>query len=215
MKIVLKEVFPSAEGFDKLMEKVEWLYEESFPPPERHPFNKLRTLLEKEEVPRRTRMIVALDNDEVVGLSIFQFAPEARLGYLWYLCVAPSARRLGLGSRLYQRTLELLAQDGATSMIFEVDPISTPPHPIYGDPVKRLRFYERLGARIIIGYEFFQKPIPPHDEVRLDLMLHILDGSKCDGPKVARIIEDWLWYLKGRKEEVPLDVRLGSLEELL
>lgn len=214
MNTVLREIFPSDDSFDRLMEKVEQLYEQSFPPPERHPFGKVRELLKKDEIPRRTRLVAALNVDDVVGISIFQFAPEVQLGYLWYLCVSPLARSLGLGSRLYRKTIDLLLQEGAKYMIFEVEPISTPPHPIYGDPVKRVRFYEKLGARLIIGYEFFQKPIPPHGEVRLDLMLHLLDGSTCDGPEVARIIEDWLWHLKGRKEKIPTDVRLGTLNDL-
>lgn len=78
-------------------------------------------------------------------LAGFATTFELSLGVvlLEYLAVAPEARSQGIGTALVSH---LAAR---TPLLIECDPPTTPPHPAFGDPRRRLRFYERLGARLL------------------------------------------------------------------
>ena len=63
------------------------LYERSFPPAERHDFARMRRIEEEQDDPGRPRVLVTLNGEDLLGLSIFKHLTDASLGYLWYLCV--------------------------------------------------------------------------------------------------------------------------------
>lgn len=205
------EIRTITSGPEKLMAGICSLYEASFPPEELRPFEQIREELAALNGDRRTRLIAALDGDSVPGISIFAVFPNASIAYLWYLCVDPQARGAGLGRRLYRESLDLLSRDAIDlqmelkGMIFEVERITTDAHPVYGDPIRRIRFYERLGARLIEGYDYHQPPIPPHGPVPLQLMFHPLGltESECASHTLRRIVSDFLRLAQGLDE--PLD----------
>jgi|GEM_PF-1916864 len=215
MGIRLLELLPSVTRFDHLLEETRALYEVSFPPQERRPFEEITSLLGTDSEDR-ARILVAVEGNEVLGLSIFRYIPSVRIGYLWYLCVSESARGRQVGTSLYRASVNRLVEAGARALVFEVEPLSARVPPVYGDPLRRIRFYERLGARPVIGYEYVQPPIPPYGPVRLELMVHLLDGrSDCPGWELAEIIDGWLSSLGRVHEEVPPSVRLGSIADLV
>lgn len=208
-------------GSDELMAKIRSLYEASFPPEELRPFEQIRDELVVPNGKRLARLIVALDGDEVPGISIFALFPEASLGYLWYICVDPNTRGSGVGGRLYRESLEILRRDADglglpfKGMIFEVERLTTEAHPVYGDPFRRIRFYQRLGARLIEGYDYHQPPIPPHGPVPLQLMFHPhgLAGAQCTSPELAGVVSDFLRLAQGVEESLEdCELRLGTLE---
>ena len=211
------------EWTDELRRPARALYERSFPPAERHDFARILNLQDERSEVCPPRILAALEGDSLLGLSIFRYLSRAEFGYLWYLCVSETSRGLGVGRRLYLRTIDLLREEarrlggGLKCLVFEVERLEGEPHPDYGDPVRRIKFYEGLGARLILGYDYRQPPIPPHGPVPLQLMLHPLglDLQKCDGEALARIVGDFLLYGQGVEETVSPDgLRLASLGDL-
>ena len=180
---------------DELREQARALYECSFPIEELRDFDGL--------FERNPSILVARKGDKLLGFSIFRVLKEASLGYLWYLCVDQATRGQGIGKKLYERTLDSLKNgNDLKGLIFEVERLDSKSHPVYGDPIRRVRFYERLGARLILGYDYRQPPIPPYDEVPLQLMYHPIDGlpSAAD---LAVIVRDFLRW--GQGVETPVD----------
>ena len=215
-KVDISEITAWSDG---LAAQARELYERSFPPAERHDFARIRQIPEEPDEPRSRRIIAATDGSDLLGLSIFRRLAEASLGYLWYLCVDEASRGSGIGVRLYRATLDALRADAARAghplkgLIFEVERLDSELHPIYGDPTRRVKFYERLGARLILGYDYWQPPIPPHGPVPLQLMFHPLDlkPPECTEAQLARIITDFLRYGQGVEDaEVEAEgLRLG------
>ncbi len=103
-------------------------------------------------------------------------------------------------------------------MIFEVERLDSDPHSVYGDPIRRVRFYERLGARLILGYDYWQPPIPPHGPVPLQLMFHPLGlkESECTEAELARIVSDFLRHGQGMDDADvnPASLRLALLTDI-
>lgn len=184
---------------EELREQARELYECSFPVEELRDFDGL--------FERGANLLVARDGDDLLGFSLFRILEEASLGYLWYICVNQSARGGGIGRQLYQRTLESLKNgNGLKGLIFEVERLDSESHPVYGDPIRRVKFYERLGARLIVGYDYRQPPIPPHGPVPLQLMYHPF-GVNPTQESLAGIVEDFLRHGQG----VETTVRPGGL----
>lgn len=203
------------------MAQIRRLYEASFPPEELRPFERIRDELVSPNGQRRTHLLAALDGESVLGISIFALFPQVSLGYLWFLCVDPETRGSGVGGKLYQASMEWLEQDAADQgktlrgMIFEVERLTSEAHPVYGDPFRRVRFYQRLGARMIEGYDYYQPPIPPHGPVPLQLMFHPLDstGCECTSPALAGVVSDFLRLAQGIEDSLDsCELRLGMLE---
>jgi len=187
---------------DELWEQARALYECSFPIEELRDFDEL--------FDRNPRLLVARKGDALLGFSIFRVLEEASLGYLWYLCVDQSARGGGIGRQLYQRTLDSLKNgNDLKGLIFEVERLDSESHPVYGNPIRRVKFYERLGARLVLGYDYWQPPIPPHGPVPLQLMYHPIGGTPSEA-ELARIVEDFLRWGQGVETSVdPAGLGLG------
>ena len=187
---------------DELREQARALYGRSFPAPELKDFDGL--------FDREAALLVARAGDALLGFSLFRILAEASLGYLWYICVDQSTRGQGIGRRLYQRTLESLQNgDNLKGLIFEVERLDTEPHPVYGDPIRRVKFYERLGAGLILGYDYWQPPIPPHGPVPLQLMYHPLNGRPSQAD-LAVIVQEFMRYAQGVETRVEAEgLRLG------
>ena len=187
---------------DELREQARTLYESSFPIEELRDFDGL--------FDREAALLVARDGDALLGFSVFRYLAEASLGYLWYICVDQSTRGQGIGRQLYQRTLDSLGKNGncLKGLIFEVERLDSESHPVYGDPIRRVKFYERLGARLILGYDYWQPPIPPHGPVALQLMFHPIGCMPSDD--LARIVQDFLRLGQGVEKQVEAaGLRLG------
>ncbi len=218
------EIRKLTTGPEELMARIQALYERSFPPQELRPFDRICQEIAEPTPERRTHLIAALEDDRALGISIFALFPQASLAYLWYICVAPETRGAGIGGKLYQESLECLGMDALAmgldmkGMIFEVERLDSESHPVYGDPHRRVRFYERLGARLIMGYDYHQPAIPPHDPVPLQLMFHPMklrqEGCECGA--LARIVSDFLRLAQGVDDSLDGCVlRLSRLSDLV
>ena len=203
---------------ENLAEQIRALYERSFPKEELNDFGEMMQALGGGEMRGSPRLIIAVEGDKLLGLSFFKYYAQAELGYLWYIAVDESTRGSGIGTKLYRATLDALIRAARGSggrikgLIFEVERLDSEAHPMFGDPIRRVKFYERLGARLILGYDYWQPPIPPHGPVPLQLMFHPLDlpATECMSPALALIITDFLRSAQDTKVTVDPDgLRLG------
>lgn len=215
----IREVTSLPEG---LAAQAKDLYERSFPEEERNGFDEMIAALGgPPEADGRPRLIIAVRDDALLGLSFFKYYREAEIGYLWYICVDLETRGSGIGTKLYQDSVAALIQAARESggrikgIIFEVERLDSEAHPVIGDPIRRVKFYERLGARLILGYDYRQPPKPPHGPVPLQLMFHPLDlpESECTPGQLAGLVMDFELHRHRVSVEVdPTGLQLACLD---
>lgn len=99
-------------------------------------------------------VLVAEQNRHVRGFAVLLHEPDLAFTYLDFICAAPGKTSGGLGSALYERCREEARAQKSQALFFEV----MPDHPAWcpdDDTLHqnraRLRFYERWGARPVIG----------------------------------------------------------------
>jgi acetoin utilization deacetylase AcuC-like enzyme/GNAT superfamily N-acetyltransferase len=114
---------------------------------------------------------------QVIGVGFVFYFPELQLGYLQYILSDPNRAARGIGGALYEAMREVLAARGAQGLLFDVPPddeakVSDPEQlPINK---KRIRFYERYGARIVEGSEWDVTPNPRNEYYLTMLMFDAL-----------------------------------------
>jgi GNAT superfamily N-acetyltransferase len=100
------------------------------------------------------------DEGDVQGAVVCGRYPESRAALLVYLALAPGQRGGGVGGRLYREAVAAMMESGDVDlMLAEFE------HPAVhlgseetGDPVARLRFYDRMGGRGL-AVPYFQPAI--------------------------------------------------------
>jgi len=167
--------------------------------------------------PEKKLAVIACDEDGLVlGGATGEVYPVSRVLLLGYLAVRPGFRGRGVGSVLMAALRERwLGQD--TLAVLELDdPRYHAPHPDYGDPEARLRFYGASGVRLLAipyfqprlrgdlprGYHMLLGVIPPAGEtlppaipagpVRAFLLEYFQDcegGAVQDDAEVRRLLD--------------------------
>ncbi|AEE47227.1 GNAT family N-acetyltransferase [Cellulomonas fimi] len=101
--------------------------------------------------PQAQPSVVVLQGGRPVALMLGGWYADRRALLLTYLAVDPSTRGLGLGARLVGEVLPrwAAASPGALVLAEVDDPRAWPADATQGDPVARLRFYGRHGARLV------------------------------------------------------------------
>lgn len=136
---------------------------------------------------------VAYINTKVVGMffldvvSVLDSRPGA---FLWYLCVSDEHRGDGIGTRIYSEIRRIVLEAGCQDMMFEVD---IPDH--QGRPEsegfqlaeRRIRWYERMGAHLLNGVEWYQEVDNGCDPTEMWLMYDSLDHSTSAETAYARV----------------------------
>jgi GNAT superfamily N-acetyltransferase len=111
----------------------------------------------------RYMLFVAEQGGRVRGFALLSWAPDHKFCYLDYIVSAPGRSGGGIGGALYARVREHAAALGAVGLFYETlpdDPALSPEPPIRRQNMARLRFYERYGARPIIGTRY-ETPLQP------------------------------------------------------
>lgn len=109
----------------------------------------------------RSILLVAEQRRTINGFALFMHEPTLRFSYLDYLCVAPGRAAGGIGGALYERVREECAWLRAEGLFFECWPDE--PELLFDQKEleqakQRLRFYERYGARPILG-TYWDQPV--------------------------------------------------------
>ena len=118
-----------------------------FSPGELVPLDALQRALGPE--PCDTEIVVANDNGAVIGGAVGDWDADSRVYLLSYLAVRSSERSRGVGTLLMGHVRSWWEARGASVVLAEVDDPRHHAVSDYGDPDARLRFYDRLGARLL------------------------------------------------------------------
>ncbi len=141
----------------------------------------------------RTILLVAERRPrQVAGFAIVIFFPEAKGCYLDFMAVDPDIKGGGLGSALYEAVRELARSLGARGLFYEVlpdDPALVKDPKTLAENRKRLKFYERYGARPVTGTAY---ETPIDDDPAPHLVYDSLGDSRPlrrkDAREVVRVI---------------------------
>lgn len=126
----------------------------------------------------------------IKAVAVLLYAPDQRFAWLEILSTAAASRqRGGLGMALYERVREEALDLGAEGLYFEClpdDPALSPDEQTRRQNTARLRFYERYGARPIIGTDY-ESPVSAGDT---DPPYLVFDGLGRYGlPSAAKLRE--------------------------
>jgi hypothetical protein len=164
------------------------IYEDAFPEELQVPFDDLFV----------DRVLVLLDDDGPAGLAVVRDLTGTSWTFLRYYAVGRRGR--GTGSAMWRALADLLAEEGRTRLIWDVeDPAEAGLSPAaVEEHRRRIAFYERLGARLLPVREY----LPPHDDGHApQLLLMDTPLGSGDAPTVRELVETV--YL--RRYGVPAD----------
>ncbi len=127
----------------------------------------------------------------VKGFVLFSAEPTLGFGFLDLIALSSTSKGGGVGAALYQRVQEECVSLGFNWLFFEsmTDLASDYPDKIQLKENKaRMRFYERLGARPVIGTDY-EKPRKANDGNAYFLMADNLDsGRSLDQDTAKKIV---------------------------
>jgi GNAT superfamily N-acetyltransferase len=176
-------------------ELLERLYEEilqpAFAAAELQPLDLFRRELTAE--PRTQTVTAALSEADgsVLGCSVCDWDEASRVFLLSYLAVRPGLRAQGIGGGLMSEVANQWVQRNALVTLAEVDdPRVHAARDDHGDPVARLRFYERLGGRLL-AMPYTQPEVHPGTgriPGMLLLALYVSDEATLPGPRLRSAI---------------------------
>ncbi|MDC7122261.1 GNAT family N-acetyltransferase [Cellulomonas fimi] len=142
---------------------------------------------------------VVLADGRPVGVMLGTWYADRRALLLTYLALDPSSRGLGLGGRLLREVLPrwAAASPGALVLAEVDDPRVWAADATQGDPVARLRFYGRHGARLV-PLPYVQPSLSP-GAPRVDGMLLLrLDATPgLTGDALAAFLADYYAEAEG------------------
>ncbi|MEX0715206.1 MAG: histone deacetylase family protein [Planctomycetaceae bacterium] len=143
-------------------------------------------LPERLENPFRQRFVTLLyvaegGRGRVQGVAVVLHDPVVRFCYLDYLASAKGRAGRGIGGALYERVRDEVFAHHARGLFFEClpdGPADCPDPHLRKQNAARLKFYERYGARPIVGTEF-EAPVAPENRCQPHL---VYDGLGRDEP---------------------------------
>jgi acetoin utilization deacetylase AcuC-like enzyme/ribosomal protein S18 acetylase RimI-like enzyme len=153
------------------------LFREAFPREPRGIERVERLLRKRSKLDFEPMLLVSEDRARAVtGVSFAYYFPEIRFGYLQYIASDPARPARGIGGALYEAMRELVSARGGQGLLLDVPPDKRDQ---VDDPKRleinrrRIRFYERHGARVIEGSGWDSIPNPRNDNC---LTLLMFDG---------------------------------------
>jgi len=114
--------------------------------------------------------------EDPVAVAVTESFPGSAATLLAYFAARADQRGRGVGTALLSGLLAGVAADPEASVVLaEVEhPHHHGPDEAHGDPEARLRFYGRLGARIL-DLPYFQPPVSADAEAVYGMLLLVLD----------------------------------------
>jgi GNAT superfamily N-acetyltransferase len=136
----------------------------------------------------RSRVLVAVGTDgNVLGGAVGEYFPRSRVMLLAYLAVLPGGRGGGVGSAVLRAARDAwTAELRPRLIVLEVeDPRDFTGSEAFGDPVARVRFYERHGGRTL-PLPYVQPALSAGTARVPGLMLMAFENG---GPSAARTVD--------------------------
>jgi GNAT superfamily N-acetyltransferase len=154
---------------DAVLARVQALYEANFPPVMRKPFS----VIAQGSHDGSVLLLVARDealtgSEAIIGIATLATLPNSPSLYLGYLATDPARHNQGIGSQLFRFMVEYAAvHTAAESIVWEVEGPEPDEHHIHN---RRIRFYERLGARVVTMANTYRMPDDHGGMIPLRLM---------------------------------------------
>ena len=106
------------------------------------------------------RLLVRIEADGPTGFALVRDLGPTGWTFLRYYAVGRRGR--GIGSRMWADLTALLAAEGRTRLVWDVEDPDEPGIPAHAveEHRRRIVFYERLGGRLLPVRDYF----PPHDD---------------------------------------------------
>jgi hypothetical protein len=174
---------------------VERIYVDAFPSDLQAPFPDLFA----------DRMLALLDEAGPAGLALVRDLAGTTWTFLRYYAVG--RRGEGTGSVMWTHLTALLAEEGRTRLVWDVedpDEAGIPAESVV-EHRRRIAFYERLGGRLLPVHEYH----PPHGDLAgHEPQLRLMDVPLGAGDEASlrELVEGVYWLRYGRDPEHP-DVR--------
>ena len=174
------------------MEQVQEILRIQFPGLSQNEIDKVEQQL-MDPLRYRFRAILLLAEDarqKVRGFALLLHAADLKFCYLEYISAAPGKTGGGIGGVLYERTREEARALGAVGIFCEClpdDPALSPDAEVRRQNAARLRFYERYGARPILGTSY-ETPLTPGEDNPPYLVLDQLGSGRPLPKDQARTI---------------------------
>lgn len=124
------------------------------------------------------RMLVLVDEEGPAGFALVRDLAGTAWTFLRYY--AAGRRGQGIGSLMWGELTALLAREGRTRLVWDVedpDEPGLPPH-LVAEHRRRIVFYERLGGRLHPVSDY----LPPHDDGHAPRLL-LMDVPLGDEPE--------------------------------
>lgn len=159
-----------------------------------------------------TSVLTIIDDDGApIASAIGEWSPATGVALLAYLAVSQDARSRGLGGTLLSQAMQSWQQRWRPcALLAEFEhPAAHMASPAYGDPVARLRFYRRHGARGL-DLPYFQPALRPESNRVYGVILSVLalsDESRGTAPDTAasdpirRFLIEYLEQTEGKVSE--------------
>ena len=167
---------------------------------------KIREIPEKLHNPMKfdflTELFVCDDRKgRVKGFALFSAEPTLKFGFLDLIALSNATKGGGVGSALYQRIQQECVSLGFDWLFFESmsdRPEDNPDSEILKANKKRLRFYEREGARPVIG-TLYERPRKANANNAYFLMADDLDSDRTLDQQTAREVVQAILRRKYKK----------------
>ncbi|HOC13835.1 MAG TPA: GNAT family N-acetyltransferase [Propionicimonas sp.] len=171
----------------------EQLLKRSFPPQELADRDSFLNFVTWGEV------LVERDGELITAAAVGDYSPNTDLLLLEYLAVLPEYRGKGSGSKLLEAAFAQwceLMHPGA--FLAEIErPDGHQGTPEYGDPVRRLKFYHKLGLKAL-ALPYYQPALSPELAPVPDLLLGVLiedeswvqDHRFVEGERLAALLRE-------------------------
>jgi GNAT superfamily N-acetyltransferase len=166
----------------------------------------------------RSRALIARDaGGAIAGGAVGDYFPHSDVMLLAYLAVRPGGRGNGIGATVLRAAKDAwMAELHPRLIVLEVeDPRKFTGSEAFGDPVARVRFYERHGARSL-PLPYVMPALSPGAKRVQGLMLMALGGADvppgsttAKGQHVARFIAEYFEEFEGPAQ--PGDSELDQL----
>lgn len=159
---------------DVEVDVVRGIYEEAFPVELRVPFADLFV----------DRLLVRIEDDGPTGLALVRDLGPTGWTFLRYYAVGTRGR--GTGSAMWADLAGLLAAEGRTRLVWDVEDPDEPdlPDDLVDEHRRRIVFYERLGGRLRPVRDY----LPPHDDGHAPRLL-LMDRPLVDPEPVVPLRE--------------------------
>jgi len=128
------------------------------------------------------RFVVARMDEDIVGVAVSWAPDQADFWLFEYAAVSPEARGMQIGSHLLQASMAIIAPQRIALIEVDADTGSD-------EQARRLRFYQRLGARRLRGLDYIL-PLDAFGTPPPMLMLALTHPSV--GGVSIFMLEDWL-----------------------